>query len=206
MQDELTKYEKKRLKKEEKQEQKTTLLKKKRVVKWLILTVIAALIIGALYLVFTKEGDSTPRIDFSTVKPSEGQSHVSEGTRVTYQSNPPTSGNHWGTPLKEGIYEEEKPDEAVVHSMEHGRVWISYKPSISDELKNELVDLLKNKSAIILTPREANDTDIALAAWGRLDTFNVEENLDTKRILDFIKTYLHQGPEFIPGNAGGSEY
>lgn len=206
MQDELTKYEKKRLIKEEKQERRDTLVKKKKTAKWLILAIIAGLIIGAFYLLFTKESDNAPRTDFSTVKPSEGQSHVSKGTRVTYQSNPPTSGDHWATPLKDGIYDEEKPDEAIVHSMEHGRVWVSYNPSISNEIKDELLNLLKNRSAIILTPREGNDTDIALAAWERLDTFDVEGTLDTQRILDFIKNYLNKGPEFIPGNAGGSEY
>ena len=206
MQDELTKYEKKRLIKEEKQEQRDTLVKKKKTKKWLILAIIAGLIIGAFYLLFTKESDSTPPIDFSTIKTFEGQTHVSQGTRVTYQSNPPTSGNHWATPLRDGIYDEEKPDEAIVHSMEHGRVWISYKPSISNEIKDELVNLLKNRSTIILTPRAANDNDIALAAWERLDTFDVEDTLDTQRILDFIKNYLNKGPEFIPGNAGGSEY
>lgn len=206
MQDELTKYERKQLKKEEKQDRRESLAKKKQIVKWLIPAIIIGLIIGALYLILTKESDNTSTVDFSIMQPSEGQAHVSQNSRVTYQSNPPTSGDHWGTPLRDGIYDEEKPDEAVVHSMEHGRVWISYKPSISDELKNELLELLKSRSAIIVTPREANDTDIALAAWEHLDAFDVEETLDTKRILDFIKTYLHKGPEFIPGNAGGSEY
>ena len=48
-----------------------------------------------------------------------------------------------------------------------------------------------------------NDTDIALAAWGRLDKFNLENNNFNKdnlnqikqRIKDFILRYENKGPE-----------
>src|SRR3990167_11186190 len=68
--------------------------------------------------------------DYSTQMPYEGATHVDEGAEVSYQSNPPTSGSHWPIPLLDGLYDTEKPDEALVHSLEHGRIWVSYKPDI----------------------------------------------------------------------------
>ena len=57
---------------------------------------------------------------------------------------------------------------------------------------------------VIITPREANETDIALAAWGRLDTFNLDgKALPVERITDFIKRYANQGPEKVPQASGG---
>lgn len=204
MEQQLTKYEQKQLRKQEKQEMRTQKQKRKQFAKWLIIILLVGILAAGLFFLLTRE--QTKRTDFSISVPTQGASHVSTGTTVNYQSNPPTSGNHWGTPLKDGLYDKEKPDEAIVHSMEHGRVWVSFKPSIPEETKQELIELLKNQPAVILTPRSQNDTDIALAAWGRLDAFNLEGALDKQRILDFIQNYLHKGPEYIPGPSGGSEY
>ncbi|MCH7828337.1 DUF3105 domain-containing protein [Patescibacteria group bacterium] len=142
--------------------------------------------------------------DYSRVIPQEGGTHVQEGTRVLYQSNPPTSGNHWATPLRDGIYDVEKPDEAVIHSLEHGRVWITYKPDIGQEAIAALKDAVKGQSGTIMSPRVANETDIALAVWTRLDTFNLREDgtLDAKRVREFIQRYRNKGPEYVPQNTG----
>ncbi|MDA1337700.1 MAG: DUF3105 domain-containing protein, partial [bacterium] len=142
--------------------------------------------------------------DYSRAMPSEGSTHVEEGTRVAYQSNPPTSGNHWPTPLRDGAYDSEKPDEGAIHSLEHGRIWITYKPDIGKEAIDTLLKALQGQFGVIISPRSANETDIALAAWMRLDTFDVSEDgvLDTKRILDFTQRYRNKGPEYVPQMTG----
>jgi hypothetical protein len=148
--------------------------------------------------------------DFSKAMADQGATHIDEGTDVEYKTNPPTSGNHWPEALLDGLYDTEKPDEAIVHSLEHGRVWISYNPKVSGEVVARLNEILKRESAVILTPRSGNDTDIALSAWTRLDTFNLEDGNLTegleKRISDFIQRYKHKGPELIKGIAPGKSY
>ena len=52
--------------------------------------------------------------------------HITEGSRATYNSAPPTSGDHWHIPARRGFYEEILPDELVVHNIEHGNIVISY--------------------------------------------------------------------------------
>ena len=142
----------------------------------------------------------------------EGRSHVPVGTKVAnYNSNPPSSGDHWDQPAKNGIYDNRLPDEQLVHNLEHGYVWVSYIPkvqkpeategaqikqSLSDEDKKMLEELVKGDNwKIVMEPREANDSTIALVSWGRvlkMDSFN----LDLAR--EFIKTYRDRGPEKTP--------
>ena len=138
--------------------------------------------------------------DMSTEYPNQGQAHIQENAEhPAYNSNPPTSGWHYGSPAKLGFYDEELPDEALVHNLEHGEIWISFKPSVSDEVKAELKNLLGPR--VIITKRERNDTDIAVAAWTRLDTFNLENGTLTDaqktRINDFIKRWQNRGPEKV---------
>ena len=175
---------------------------------------LAVIIFGGVFIIwgavsFKKKSSEPLSQDFSREVSFEGSEHISDGIKVEYKSNPPASGTHWPTWLSDGIYDKGKPDEAVVHALEHGRVWVSYRPSILEETKKELEKLLGGQSVVILTPRERNETDIALAAWQRLDTFNLNDDgsFDKNRILDFIKRYRLKGPESLAaGKMGGSRY
>jgi len=206
----LTKYERKQLKRKEKEGRRMQGQKKKQWMQWLLLALGTGVLLAAIFFVINNKINSSkqnPSVDLSRAMPDEGNAHVAEGTDVTHQSNPPTSGNHWPIPLFPKLYDVEKPDEAIIHSLEHGRVWISYKPSIPEETKQELTKLLQGRAGVILTPRAANDTDIALAAWGRLDTFNISQDGTIKedRILNFVNRYLNKGPEYVP-TMDGKEY
>ena len=160
-----------------------------------------------LVLTFATPSDSDQQdlgSDYSKNMLHEGAIQVSEGTKVTYHSNPPTSGSHWPDPLLDDIYDTEKPDEALVHSLEHGRIWISYQPSLPQSAIDQLKRIAAEESRVILTPRSRNEAPIAQAAWQRLDTFSPDDagNVDEKRILDFIQRYRDKGPEYVPQMTG----
>jgi hypothetical protein len=62
--------------------------------------------------------------------------HVPEGTRVTYNHNPPTSGCHYSlgagvAPMSEGVYPPSVASKVTpeywIHNLEHGYVVVSYK-------------------------------------------------------------------------------
>jgi hypothetical protein len=57
---------------------------------------------------------------------SEGALHLTECSSVSYGTNPPSSGNHYGTWAAFGVYEFPLPRGYWVHNMEHGAVVISY--------------------------------------------------------------------------------
>ena len=169
------------------------------------------MVAGGLFVLFTfanpsgkTKSEEPTGPDYSKNMPYEGAQHVEEGTKVTYQSNPPTSGSHWQDPLLDGIYDTEKPDEAIVHSLEHGRIWISYQPSLPQSAIDQLKRIASEENRVILTVRSANDTHITLAAWQRLDAFNLGDDgiVEEQRILDFIKRYRDKGPEYVPQMTG----
>lgn len=126
-----------------------------------------------------------------------GRNHIAQGTAGSgYNSNPPTSGPHWPAPAKNGSYDAPLPDEQAIHNLEHGYVWISYKSDVGDDVKNKLKDIARDDDwKVILTPRDADESKIALAAWGRL--LKMDEP-DYDKIKDFIKTYRNRGPEKTP--------
>lgn len=56
-----------------------------------------------------------------------GRGHVEIGAEVQYNSNPPTSGQHYEDWVRAGVYDEPKDDRNLVHSLEHGYIVMSYK-------------------------------------------------------------------------------
>jgi hypothetical protein len=58
--------------------------------------------------------------------PDLGRGHVALGTKIDYNSNPPTSGPHFEVWTQAGVYDTPKEDRNLVHSLEHGYVIISY--------------------------------------------------------------------------------
>ena len=129
--------------------------------------------------------------------------HIAEGSPLSeYNSNPPTSGPHYVQTARSGFRNESISDQNIIHNLEHGDVWIAYHPRILETVRDGLKQFAAAK--VIITPREDNETDIALVAWGRLDTFNVENDvLPEQRIKDFIARYSNKGPERISGASGG---
>ena len=139
--------------------------------------------------------------DFGTSYTVEGRTHVADGIKVDYKTNPPSSGNHYAQPTKWGVYENSLPDETLVHNLEHGGVWISYKPTIPESAKERLRQIVKKyNSKVILEPRGANDADIALSSWGRVYKFNLntDGSFDEKMINNYILKYKNTGPELVP--------
>ncbi len=139
--------------------------------------------------------------EMGTAYPIEGRDHVSDETVIAYKTNPPQSGSHYAKPADWGVYEEAIPDERLVHNLEHGGIWIAYRPSISTAAKDRLTALAKSyKSKVIMAPRKKNDTDIALVSWGRIYKMEIapDGSFDEKAIKNYIIKYKNTGPELLP--------
>lgn len=137
------------------------------------------------------EDKNSPQIGESI--PNLGQEHIAIGaSHKAYNSNPPTSGPHYAQPADWGVYQEPLPDEELVHNLEHGGIWISYK-DIDADTKSKLEAIGKaNPGSVVVTPRPANDSKIALASWTRLMKL---DSSDETKILDFIKANKNKSPE-----------
>lgn len=121
------------------------------------------------------------------------RNHVAEGTSVTiYNSNPPTSGPHWPRPAEWGFYDKQIADEQLVHNLEHGGIWISYK-SKNKELQEALRGLAqKYPNAVIATYRPENDAQISVVSGGRLIKL---AQYDEELVQEFIQANVNNAPE-----------
>jgi len=169
----------------------------KKTLKYVVVLVLIVLV-GYGIIVAARRGAPQGE-DFSQSFPSVGREHVPDNSpRSEYNSNPPSSGSHYGSPARTGFYSEPLPDENVIHNLEHGDIWIAYKPDLGEEILDRLEDFAGR--FVIVTPREANDFDISVVAWARVDGFNVDALLDEEneeRIKDFIKRYDDKGLEKV---------
>jgi Protein of unknown function (DUF3105) len=99
----------------------------------------------------------------------KGPGHVGADKRVAYDRNPPFGGPHdavWAA--CNGItYEQPVRNENMVHSLEHGAVWISYNPEqITGPALQSLRDRVKGENYLMLSPYPALDSPISLQSWG----------------------------------------
>ena len=119
-----------------------------------------------------------------------GADHIPTGESANYNSTPPTSGNHWGSPADCGIYGEELRDERVVHNMEHGHVIISYNLDTGDTAS--LLELAKDLPSLenwgIVRPYAGiEEGTVAMTAWGVID---LVQGVDEESIRTFYGTYI----------------
>lgn len=200
--DELSSKELYEKKKKEKFADGAKIQKIKTLKKTFILILIAAVILsGIIWLVLRSQKKISERKIYAVQIPDQGRDHISIGApHPAYNSNPPTSGGHFEEWETKGVYKEQQPDEGLVHNLEHGYIWISYRPDAGSKIVKQLEDFYGIGKKIVVEPRKENDKMIALAAWNWLDKFDPASpealsDVELKRIQDFIDAYINQGPE-----------
>ncbi len=114
--------------------------------------------------------------DIQNTGDSGAGQHLGEGERTTYDSLPPSHGEHSPTTLPAGVYEalsDEPTEDATiykaVHSLEHGAVIVWHKGLDEDEL-DDLTGAYETEEKVLVVdypdlPGRGNK--IGLTAWGR---------------------------------------
>jgi hypothetical protein len=125
--------------------------------------------------------------------PNAGRNHISGNQQPSnWNSNPPTSGDHLGTPLPPGVYDNDQDMRAMVHNMEHGYVVILYKGIPADQV-DQLRTFAKARdgSKLVLSPWSGLDKDgVALAAWQNLEILQ-RVNMDV--VQAFVNDFMLPG-------------
>lgn len=130
--------------------------------------------------------------------PEEGRTHVPKDTRVTYKTNPPTSGFHYDKWLPPAVYEEDKAEpELLVHNLEHGNVVIYFDREKLDAKDNEALLVLPKKHAgqwdgVVLVNKKGMEPPLILTAWR---TSLPLKAYDAGKISAFLDAFLGRGPE-----------
>lgn len=128
------------------------------------------------------------------------RSHVE--TPISYPQNPPVGGNHAWIWLNCGFYDMPVPNENAVHSLEHGAVWITYRPDLPEDQIDSLRQMAQRQTYILVSPLPDLSTPVVASAWGwqlRLDS------VDDPRLKEFVRTFRlgQQAPERGGGCTGG---
>lgn len=134
-----------------------------------------------------KLGEAVPTLLNTPHIPSVTSPHT------PYNSNPPTSGQHVAFTAPWGFHTEVIDDEVIVHNLEHGGIWISYKDPKDTETIDQLRALLPRlPRKTIVTLRPKNDSRIAVASWGRLMKL---DRVDGAKIVQFADGFKNRAPE-----------
>lgn len=136
------------------------------------------------------------------VLPSE---HVETGQAITQDvSNPPTSGDHYASPLDPGFYDEadlaglpSNPDGYLIHNLEHGYVIFWYDctqiadcEALKGQIQSAMAELPAGK--LIAFPRSGMEAPVVMTSWGRMQAM---ESFDPDLARVFVERNLNRAPE-----------
>src|SRR5215216_3734300 len=110
---------------------------------------------------------------------------------VNYPQNPPVGGNHNPVWQNCGFYPKPVSNENAVHSLEHGAVWITYRPDLSQEQVDQIRQLATDNTYVLASPYPDLPAPVVASAWGkqlRLDSAN------DPQLEQFVSAY-RQGPQ-----------
>jgi hypothetical protein len=128
------------------------------------------------------------------------QEHVSGP--VVYELIPPAGGAHDQIWANCGVYREEVPDRNAVHSLEHGAVWVTYRPDLPEDQVARLETQLRGQPYVILSPYAGLPSPVVASAWGRQLPL---DRADDPRLPRFVVEYANgpQTPERGASCSGG---
>ncbi|SDC51489.1 DUF3105 domain-containing protein [Actinokineospora iranica] len=141
--------------------------------------------------------DPTRKIDGVVEAEYEPGKHVKADQRVAYDRKPPLGGAHDGiwAACNGVIYPTAIRTENLVHSMEHGAVWLSYDPAkVTGDDVVALAERVQAKPYTVMSPFPGQPKPVSVQSWGR--QLQVDE-VDDPRIDQFI-TATRANPYLSP--------
>jgi hypothetical protein len=171
-----------------------------------VLAILVALLVlaAAVALPFVVGDDrgvaSEGAVDLSDVRVYDDVEPSHQPGDIDYPQAPPAGGPHAPVWLDCGVYDEAVRDENAVHDLEHGTVWITYRPGLDAADVDVLTGLLPQNG--ILSPYDGLDAPVVVTVWGRQLALT---GADDARLRLFIDTFGggETAPEPFASCAGG---
>ena len=118
---------------------------------------------------------------------------------IYYEQDPPTNGDHAPYWQRCGFYSTAIENEAAVHSLDHGAVWITYRPDLPQEELDTLRNLAR-EAYVLVSPYENLRAPVIATAWrNQLDL----EGTDDPRLREFVDQFRIS--ETAPRSGNGCE-
>jgi hypothetical protein len=115
-------------------------------------------------------------------------------TPVVYAQNPPVGGNHAPVWQNCGFYDMPIASENGVHAMEHGAVWITYRPDLPQGQIDALRRRANSQPYVLSSSYPDIPAPVVASAWGRQLRL---DSADDPRLDQFVHTFRlgEQAPE-----------
>jgi hypothetical protein len=105
---------------------------------------------------------------------------------VVYPQTPPVGGKHSAIWQNCGVYSAPVHNENAVHSLEHGAMWITYRPDLPATEIATIADDLSGQPYGLVSPYPGLPSPIVATAWGVQLKLN---SASDPRLKSFINTY-----------------
>ena len=142
--------------------------------------------------------DPSTKIDGIKIEQYKSAIHVSSTQRVAYDASPPMGGPHdqeWAA-CNGVVYPVAMRDENMVHTLEHGAVWITYNPStIAAGDLDILKGLVQGQTYITLSPYPTLDQPISLQSWGHQLKLSSASDPRVKEFITALRLNQYEYPE-----------
>ena len=117
------------------------------------------------------DSNRDPSLQIPDVKtlPYQSQVHITPVQRVAYDQSPPFGGPHDGywAACSGVVYPTAVRNENMVHSLEHGAVWIAYDPArVTGPALDTLRAKVDGQDYTMMSPYPGLDQPISLQSWG----------------------------------------
>jgi hypothetical protein len=122
---------------------------------------------------------------------------------ITYTENPPMGGQHNVVWQNCGTYDAPIHNEHAVHSMEHGAVWITYRPGLAPDQVQKLKELAAD-DFLLLSPYPGLPQPIVASAWNRQLGFERADDAALPAFIARFKNNPETTPEFGAPCGGGT--
>jgi putative peptide zinc metalloprotease protein len=138
---------------------------------------------------FLPEGPLPPGVEGFEVT---SRNHVT--TPVSYPQSPPVGGDHSPIWQNCGFYDAPIANENGVHSLEHGAIWITYRPDLPQHQVEALRKLANSERHVLVSPYPDLTAPLMASAWTRRASLS---SPDDPRLDDFIHRFRfgRQAPE-----------
>ena len=155
-----------------------------------------------------EDAGCTLQIVTAVVNRSDHSDVPTPETKVTWNTDPPSNGRHYGQTIIYGAYDEPLQQQLLVHNYEHGAVGMQYGSEVSDDEIQKMREAYdEDPDGLVMAPYPKLGDQIAFTAWRDTTPNNDDKgqgivakcpSFDKAAFNAFEDAFGFQGPEAFP--------
>jgi len=128
------------------------------------------------------------RVALTGLQTYSGLARDHVATPVVYPQKPPVGGAHASTWQNCGVYSAPVRNENAVHSLEHGAMWITYRPGLSASELGTILEDVAGQPYALVSPYPGLPSAIVASVWGQQMKLDSASDPRLKTFLDTFKS------------------